>query len=175
MPSRGPNTCSDVLLRSLVLDGPARSPRARAQEERLWHLAPIATPNGPHQIFYQRLSTARNIIPFQQSFSRFRRSRRPWGFGCALESRIWWAQQDLNLRPLPCEGSALAAEPCAHLWLKYTTTAAAGSSFSASPERRVHPAAARCGRRAGRVKCCFPEPPLRASRTGRRRPAERIG
>ncbi len=28
---------------------------------------------------------------------------------------VWWAQKELNLRPLACEASALAAEPCAHL------------------------------------------------------------
>ena len=35
---------------------------------------------------------------------------RPFGFS-------WWAQQGLNLRPLPCEGSALPLSYAPVLWL----------------------------------------------------------
>ena len=28
-------------------------------------------------------------------------------FFCGKENQEWWAMQGLNLRPLPCEGSAL--------------------------------------------------------------------
>ena len=50
--------------------------------------------------------------------------------------REWWAQQDLNLRPPPCERGALATELCAHRNREYSTLFSAHQA-EGSPGRGV--------------------------------------